>query len=107
MLKTSLEQGFEASVTAGGGFGPFSAEATAKGSFSAGVDSETEHEVAKEISSAAESNQTLTYKIECNPNKGEKMAGLWQWVVSTSDYNVSAFTPHTVCRTGKLAFEAP
>lgn len=33
----------------------------------------------------------------------EKGSGLYQWVISTSDHSASAFTSHTVCRTGKLA----
>ena len=108
MLKKSFDQGFEASVTAGGSFGSVASfEATAKTNLNISVDSETESEVSKEISSAAESNQSMEYTVECKPGPGETMAGLRQWVISTSDYNVAAFTPHTVCRTGKLAFQSP
>ena len=94
-------------MTAGGSYAGISAEATVGGSYKMSTDSETEQEVAKEIASSAESNQSMVYEIECNPPEGETRAGLWQWVMSTSDYQVAAFTPHTVCRTGDLAFMSP
>ena len=34
-------------------------------------------------------------------------AGLWMWVITTEDLSVTAFTPHTICRYGDLAFKAP
>ena len=33
--------------------------------------------------------------------KGKSGAGLYQWIVSTGDMKNSAFTWHTVCRTGE------
>ena len=33
--------------------------------------------------------------------------GLWQYVIATEDYSAAAFTPHTICRRGKLAFTPP
>ena len=107
MLNSSFDQGFETSVTASANLGVVSAEASVGASASGGLESETEHEIAQEIASASESNQELVYEIECNPPEGKRRAGLWQWVISTEDYSVAAFTPHTVCRTGDLAFKAP
>ena len=108
MLNTSLDHGFEASVTASvdtGAFGNYGA--SVGGSYNSSSEDSTEHEAAKEISSAAESNQSLVYETDCKPPAGQRRAGLWQWVISTQDYTVAAFTPHTVCRTGDLAFRAP
>ena len=83
------------------------AEASASASGKVGLSSDKEKEIVKEISSAAESNQELVYEIECQPLKGEKRTGLWQWVIATQDYSYAAFTPHTVCRSGKYAFMPP
>ena len=49
----------------------------------------------------------MTHRTTCTPKDGETRAGLWQWVISSEDYSVSAYTPHTVCRTGDLAFVEP
>ena len=70
-----------------------------------------EKQVAREISNTASMDQSVEYKTTCSP-KGEGQdkvygTGLWQWVITTQDYSVSAFTPHTVCRTGELAYQAP
>ena len=64
--------------------------------------------ISREISSSAGVDRTVTHETSCTPKEGEQGGtGLWQWVISTSDYSVSAFTSHTVCRTGKLAREEP
>ena len=64
--------------------------------------------ISREISSTAGVDRTVTHETTCTPKDGEHGGtGLWQWVISTSDYSVSAFTSHTVSRTGKLAREAP
>ena len=63
--------------------------------------------VKSEVSAAASVGTTTTHKTTCTPKKGENRAGLWQWVISSEDYSVSAFTPHTICRTGDLAFTEP
>ena len=48
----------------------------------------------------------LDYSVDvlttCTTETGEEKdgAGLYQWIVSTSDYEYQAFTWHTVCKTG-------
>ena len=76
-----------------------------------------EHRTLQEISSSADSKSMMTYTTTCTTEKDKngnlikgnagKGTGLWQWIVSTEDYNVAAFTPHTVCRRGANAFIAP
>lgn len=71
----------------------------------------------QEITSTADSNSILTYTTTCSTKKDKdgntikgddsQGTGLWQWIVSTEDYKVAAFTPHTVCRRGENAFIAP
>ena len=71
----------------------------------------------QEITSTADSNSILTYTTTCSTKKDKdgntikgndsQGTGLWQWIVSTEDYKVAAFTPHTVCRRGENAFVAP
>ena len=34
-------------------------------------------------------------------------AGLWMWVITTEDLSVTAFTPHSVCRYGDMAYKSP
>ena len=65
------------------------------------------HSVSSEVSSVASQGTTTVHTTECNPKDGETRAGIWQWVITTEDYSTSAFTPHTVCRTGDLAFVSP
>ena len=38
---------------------------------------------------------------------GNDGAGLWQWVVASSDGTATSFSTHTVCRKGELAFAEP
>ena len=63
--------------------------------------------VSSEISSVASVGTTTTHTTECHPKEGETRSGIWQWVITTEDYSTSAFTAHTVCRTGDLAFVSP
>ena len=65
------------------------------------------HSVRSEVSSAASVGTTSTHKTTCKTKGDGDRAGLWQWVVSTEDYSSAAFTPHTICRTGDLAFTEP
>ena len=39
--------------------------------------------------------------------EGASGAGLWQWVVATSDGAAHSFSWHTVCRTGELSMREP
>ena len=72
-----------------------------------------EGEVLKELSSTSSEDSTVVHKTTCNPSGTNEDglpvlgSGLWQWVITTEDYSVSAFTPHTVCRTGEDAYKAP
>jgi len=69
--------------------------------------------VKKELSSTSSEDSTVVHSTTCTPRgtNGDETAvlgcGLWQWVITTEDYSVSAFTPHTVCRAGEDAYKAP
>ena len=88
--------GFGASVSGSGGKSGANKDSEAR-----------EHTVASEIANTANVGTTTTHTTTCTPKEGENRAGLWQWVISTEDYSTSAFTSHTICRTGDLAFESP
>ena len=88
--------GVGASVSGTGGFHGTSQSAEA-----------LKQSVSAEISNAASVGTTTTLKTTCTPKDGETRAGLWQWVISSEDYGVAAYTPHTICRTGELAFTEP
>ena len=72
-----------------------------------------EGEVRRELSSASSEDSTVVHSTTCTPRGSIEDGtlvlgtGLWQWVITTEDYSVSAFTPHTVCRTGEDAYKAP
>jgi len=66
-----------------------------------------ESNVSHEISSTATHGTTSVHETTCTPKDGETRAGVWQWVITSEDLSVSAFTPHTVCRTGDLANVSP
>ena len=111
-LNAALETGWNASVTAEGKAGvPLIAESKVSGTagmhmnISAGL--ALENMVSSEIASTASVGTTTTHKTTCTPKEGESRAGLWQWVISTEDYSTTAFTAHTICRTGDLAFRSP
>ena len=65
--------------------------------------------IQSEVSSAASQGTTTIHHTTCTSKPGDPdtRTGLWQWVISSEDYSTSAFTPHTVCRTGAHAFEEP
>ena len=65
--------------------------------------------IKSEVSSAASVGTTTTHFTTCSSKEGDpdSRTGLWQWVITSEDYSVSAFTPHTVCRTGRNAFTEP
>ena len=64
-MSISASQGFEVSASGSFDIGFAEAEASASVSGKASMSDDTEKEVVKEISSAAESNQELVYEIEC------------------------------------------
>jgi len=111
-MNKSLETGWDASASASvkAGF-IIGAEASVSGGMhgSESSSSSIQSSLAREISSTAGVDKTTTHQTTCTPDEeaGEKGSGLWQWVLSTSDYGTSAFTSHTVCRTGKLARTPP
>jgi len=109
-MKASLSSGWDASVSAGASVGFMGNGVSVSGSAgkngSESSSNSVEASLAREISSTAGVDKTTTYQTTCTPKKDEG-AGLWQWVLSTSDYGTSAFTAHTVCRTGKLARTPP
>ena len=110
-MTDALESGFDASVSASAVVSFFgsgsSVSATTSASGSSSSSSSTSESLAKEISSTAGVDKTTTHQTTCTPKKDESGSGLWQWVLSTSDFSTSAFTAHTICRTGKLARTQP
>ena len=111
-LNKSLESGWNASVTAEAkagvlGFGSVGVSGTVGGDVNDKKEKALENSVAEEIASTASVGTTTTHKTTCTPEEGGSRAGLWQWVISTEDYSTSAFTAHTICRTGDLAFRSP
>ena len=111
-LKKSLERGWNASVSVeakGGveGAAEASASATAGGSGSNTEEDSREHTIASEIANTANVGTTTSHTTKCTPKADEKRVGLWQWVITTEDYSTTAFTSHTICRTGINAYESP
>ena len=110
-LSSSLDSGWNASVTAEahasymGAGGSISVTGGLNGTSQSAE--ALKHSVRSEMSSAASEGTTTTHKTTCTPKDGEDRAGLWQWVISSEDYSASAFTPHTICRTGDKAFTEP
>jgi len=51
-----------------------------------------------------QSTYGLDYSVDsvttCTTTTDKEGAGLFQWIISTSDYSAQAYTWHTVCRTG-------
>lgn len=43
-----------------------------------------------------------THRITCTEKYLEPGVGLWQWVIESSDGQISVMTQHTVCRYGEL-----
>ena len=110
-LNKALESGWNASVTAEAKadfvFGSAGVSATAGAEGSSKKEKALENSVSEEITNTASVGTTTEYKTTCTPKDGEAGAGLWQWVISTEDYSTTAFTAHTICRTGDLAFRSP
>ena len=111
-LTNSLASGWNASVTAEAkagvpGFGSVGVSGTVGATGSSASQKALENSVSAEIASTASVGTTTTHKTTCTPKDGESRAGLWQWVISTEDYSTAAFTAHTICRTGDLAFRSP
>jgi len=87
-------------VETGVKFDFFSSSVKMTGGYESQVKSETYHSISKDTS--------IEYYIECSGDPGaEGGVGLWQFVVSTSDGNLSTLTNHTVCRYGDLYNVAP
>ena len=110
-LNNSLETGYNASVTLGAKVGFAGSGVSTEGtagmhgtSQSAGA---LKQSIQSEVSSAASVGTTTTHHTTCAPKAGETRAGLWQWILSSEDFSVQAFTPHTICRSGDLAFVEP
>ena len=111
-LNSSMESGWNASVTAEAkagvpGFGEVGVSGTVGKTGNSKMEKARENLVSQEISSTASVGTTTTHFTTCTPKEGESRAGLWQWVITTEDYSTTAFTSHTVCRTGDLAFKSP
>jgi len=110
-MNSALESGWDASVSAGAKVGFMGSGASVKvegGMHGSESSSSSIHaSLSKEISATAGVDKTTTHQTSCTPKQGESGSGLWQWVLSTSDYSTAAFTSHTVCRTGKLARTPP
>ena len=115
-----MEVGVSASMKGGFGWNWFglggSVEAEAKSETKFGGSSKSDTRALEEITSTGASHQNVEFTTTCSIDatedeiKADKTlggVGLWQYVISTEDYSVAAFTPHTVCRRGKLAFVAP
>ena len=110
-LNKSLESGWNASVTAAAkaefmGSG-LSVSGTAGMHGTSKSSQALSQSIQSEISSAASVGTTTIHKTTCTAKEGEARTGLWQWVISSEDYSVSAYTPHTICRTGDIAFTEP
>ena len=119
-LSKSMEVGVSASMKGSAGFSWFpwggSVEAEVKSNSKFGGKSKSDTRAMEEVASTSASNQDIEFTTTCSIDAtAEEIAkdktlggvGLWQYVISTEDYSVAAFTPHTVCRRGKLAFTPP
>ena len=67
-----------------------------------------ESDLTTDTTHAMTKDSSIDLYIECTGDSGaDGGVGLWQFVVTTSDGNVSTFTNHTVCRYGDLYNVAP
>lgn len=66
--------------------------------------SSIEYSYAESLTHDVQTTYGLDYSIEnyttCTAENGG--AGIFQWVVTTADYSIQAYTWHTICRTGDL-----
>jgi len=110
-MSNALETGWDASASADVrlGFLGTGVSGSVSGSMNEKKSSSalTQASLTQEISSTAGVDKTTTHETTCTPKADESGSGLWQWVLSTSDYSTAAFTSHTVCRTGRLARTPP
>ena len=81
-----------------------------------GMKTREETRAMEDLSSTQASHQNMTITTKCSieasadeiaKDKTKGGVGLWQYVIATEDYSAAAFTPHTICRRGKLAFTPP
>ena len=106
-LSESLQSGWNASASVTAGFMGSGVTASGGGHSNSSSSISGEYEASKEIASTANSDQSVTQETTCTPKGTDLGSGLWQWIITTEDYSVSAFTPHTVCRTGANAYIPP
>ena len=119
-ITNALDGGITATIKAKFGFTFFgwggSAEAEAKSETKFGGKNKSETRALEDVTSTAESSSSVDITTTCSisatddeikADKTKGGVGLWQYVVSTEDMTAAAFTPHTVCRRGKLAFTPP
>jgi hypothetical protein len=119
-ITKAMETGITASIKGKAGFSWFglggSVEAEAKSETKFGGKNKSETRSMEEVSSTGTSNHSVEFTTTCSIDaKPEDIAkdktlggvGLWQYVISTEDLSAAAFTPHTVCRRGKLALTPP
>jgi len=110
-MNSAVETGWDKSVSGGATAGLFGSGVNVQGSSADnGKKSEgasVQASLAREINNLAGESSEMSHETTCTPGDGESGAGLWQWVLATSDYSTSAFTSHTLCRTGELARTPP
>ena len=112
-LSSSLETGYNASVTAEAKAGFLGSGVSVGGTAGMhGTSKSAEalsQSIKSEVSSAASVGTTTVHMTTCSSKEGDPdtRTGLWQWVITSEDYSTSAYTPHTVCRTGSNAFSEP
>ena len=86
-VQRSLTVGMELGISYGIASGSVSVEA----SYSAGL--------TQDVQATYGVDYGISNSTTCT-TKGKSGAGLYQWIVSTGDMKNSAFTWHTVCRSG-------
>ena len=107
-----------AKASAGAKFAGLGAEASAevKSETKFGAKDVTDVRAREEVASVAMDHHTLEFTTTCTieasdeeiaKDKSKGGVGLWQYVITLEDYSASAFTPHTICRRGKLAMTPP
>ena len=106
-LFTAIDSGFKTNVT----------DTTTEITQTAfGMKTKEETRAMEDLSSVSASHQNMTITTKCSieasaddiaKDKTKGGVGLWQYVIATEDYSAAAFTPHTICRRGKLAFTPP
>ena len=110
-LQKSVQNGWHAggSVSGGANFGFASVSATVEGGADGSTtnDTSSENQAAQEIANVSGMDQQKSYETTCMPADGVAGAGIWQWVIATEDHSVTAFTDHTVCKTGDDAIHPP